>query len=264
MPDTNEMFAAAIRKLDRSDEHFRELEQLLIDYAKSNPARVVLKPSYHHFTSPPKTYIDVSAVVIKEPSEKIKDVLGDFFHNLRSALDTALFPLVKDNFANPKQIQFLISDSEVRFNDDFGKRFAPHLNKGTVSAICGAKPFKEGNPLIHALSELNNIDKHRYQLTASAEGAITADQLASIVPPGTNTPPNQIVLGGNLLIRVVGKWSEPKELLKFISNSDPLYLPAMVSIKPPSYEYPQAIFQICFEIKKEVRDLVQKIIGANG
>lgn len=265
MGEIDEMFTTAVMKLERAGEHFEELEQLLIKYANSNPARVILSPSYYNFTNPPTSFIKVTTTVVEPPPVKIKSVLGDFFHNLRSALDTVFFPLVEGKFENKRHVQFIIGKDEERFNEEFEKRFSPHLNKHTISAIKDAKPFKEGNALLYMLSELNNIDKHRYQIVASTDGGtITREELMALVPPGTKISQfHSIVLGGSLMIRVGGEWSEPKNLQNFISNTKCPPLPAMVFLKSPEQEYLQEILQICRTIKQEVETLVQKIISAN-
>lgn len=265
MSETDQMFDAAIVKLERANEHLEVIKKVALGYWHSAPARVVLKPSYHRFTNPPQTYLDITTTITEPPPGKMRAVLGDFFHNLRSSLDTVFFPLLKEKFDNHRRIQFIISESEERFTSDFSDRFAPHLNDNTIEAIERAKPFKDGNALLHAVSEFNNTDKHRYQILASTEGGtITREQLAAIVPPGTRTPPSQsIPLGGTLKLPVAGRWADTEMLQNFISSSAPLHIPAMLFLKPASFDYPQEICGLCTAIMHEFEKLVYNLISAN-
>jgi len=266
MPKIDEMFTTSVIKLARAGEHLAEIEKLLVEYENSKPARVVLKPSYENFINPPKSYIKITTRMAEPPPERIKAVLGDFLHNLRSALDTAVFPLVEDKFDNKRLIQFVISEDEASFRDKFDKKFAPHLNEATISVIKESKPFKGGNALLYALSDLNNIDKHRYHIVASADagGTITGEQFATLVPPGTYIARFQsIILGGTLIIPMVGEWSEPKKLQDFISDNNSLPIPAKVFLEPPSYEHSEELYYVCHEMKQEVEKLVKKLINAN-
>ncbi len=98
-------------------------------------------------------------------------IAGDCIHNLRSALDTALYAVaVRENHGfdpppNAASLQFPICDAPEGFAEQMSRRKLVDLSAKAQIWIETAQPFNRSHrskpPLLRLLREFDNLDKHR-------------------------------------------------------------------------------------------------------
>jgi hypothetical protein len=166
-------FHGARLKIERSNQHIRDIEARIVALHKTNVSRVEIHPQFgterlvHEFTD--ATAFDDLALL-----------LGDAVHNLNSALDyvwwhTArrLIPtVVNDRTKLPVRETF--KELEGWFKSPGKKHpaidtISPELSDFILNKV---RPYRGGNPAIWPIHVLDNIDKHRLLITILSAGDI--------------------------------------------------------------------------------------------
>jgi hypothetical protein len=158
--------ASALAKLARGSEHHTALGRAADAYRTSSPFRVVRDQdpeTYEH-----RTY----AIPTAQPPPEIALLAGDCAHNLRAALDHAVFGLSEAHLGRrltadeQRRPEFPVLDYEGRWASAATQKLC-WLPPEAVSIILEVQPFRFGNaeavrydPLL-LLAELDNVDKHR-------------------------------------------------------------------------------------------------------
>lgn len=153
-------------KIKRADVHFEALERETRAFIQSDPHDLVLEPD------PQSGEYVVRAYVREEPPLLLGAILGDFVHNLRSALDHLVWQIVLGLGKEPgRWTCFPIYDD----SDDFRKevvrkneRDKPSplrgVNPTTLTIIERMQPYNRLDNTVHGLAvlrDLSNIDKHQ-------------------------------------------------------------------------------------------------------
>jgi hypothetical protein len=151
-------------KLNRADEHLQTLHARIEDWSKANPLNTPTEPEADgwyllKFEGEPFP-VDIGVVV------------GDVVHNLRSALDHAVWQLVQRNIRrrykptpserHARQIQFPIYDKRPKFQEAITLRY---LTTRQVAFVRRYQPYRRRKnapftPLAQ-IAALSNTDKHR-------------------------------------------------------------------------------------------------------
>jgi len=158
-------------KLDRAHHHLIALQAEWLDFLEGEPYSITFE------TNPGEPHkVTLRAMSLEDPPLPLGVTLGDFAHNLRSALDQLVCRFIdpyslRDDLPNA----FPIYDCETAFIDDLvvtGKKKLPRrilegINPSSDewALIEGAQPYKCGaaaqrHPL-SILRRLSNRDKHR-------------------------------------------------------------------------------------------------------
>jgi hypothetical protein len=151
-------------KLDRAAHHIRVLDKEIADFRKEHPITTVAE------FEGGKTFV-VKARVPETPHLRWGVMLGDAIHNLRCALDHAVWQLVQRNVAagfkvaptdaQEKSIYFPITDTRGKFEKAQVLRF---LTTRQITFLRWRQPYRSQWPAATPLSELawlSNFDKHR-------------------------------------------------------------------------------------------------------
>lgn len=167
-------------KVQRAEKHMVDINQEAMRYASSNPysfTRIRLPDSQKE--------IRCRFHITKQPDPMIAVMLGDFVHNLRSALDyvvvacvpkqrrgKASFPILfQDIFAKDKNGQFVVNDTKLRENFQTATK---GLHPKAKAFIISLQPYQFGNlsQLISLgiINRLENADKHRQLITIGCGG----------------------------------------------------------------------------------------------
>ncbi len=171
-------------KVQRAEKHMVDIKQEAMRYADSHPyrfTRIRLPDSQNEIRGRFR--------ITKQPDPMIAVMLGDFVHNLRSALDyivvacvpkqrrgKASFPILfQDIFAKDEYGEFVINDASLRNNF---KTATEGLHPDARAFIIDLQPywgevFLEGGMSSHILgviSRLENADKHRQLITIGCGG----------------------------------------------------------------------------------------------
>ena len=168
-------------KVKRAQHHMVEIKRYARSYADSHPYGVV--PVRRQPKGHPDTWF-YSLQITQQPDPMIAVILGDFVHNLRSALDhiivasvppqqrkSASMPIVmKDIWEKDASGKLLVSNREAR-----GKyRIATAgLDRRAKAIIRGIQPYHMGlddadRHSLGIISRLENADKHRQLITVGS------------------------------------------------------------------------------------------------
>jgi hypothetical protein len=149
-------FSGPFAKVDRADEHLRELHQLL-DAHMRRPDLIVGTIGYD-----PDTYRYYPRYRVQGVPHKALVVAGDVIHNLRSALDHVIWQLVLANGGTPtRQTDFPIHLKRKPV------RIVGGVSPTTQRLVEAVQPFNAETweqpttlPLAK-LQHISNVDKHR-------------------------------------------------------------------------------------------------------
>lgn len=163
-------------KVKRAQRHMVEIRHHARLYSKRHPYEIVrVRPSKRN-----RNRWRYKIVFTEQPDPMIAVMLGDFVHNLRSALDhmvvacsppnrrkSASFPiLLNDLWARDETGQFLIPDDKGR--ESFETAIAG-LNPHARAVVIAAQPYRKGTEafrdIFGIISRLENADKHRELIT---------------------------------------------------------------------------------------------------
>ena len=148
-------------KLDRARELIPLLQREIDQYYASDPIRLRLE----HHEGPKRMEAVVESV--RQPPLRLGVLMGDFVHNLRSALDHLVWQLALTQTDTPHdRLQFPVLDEappEAGWRSMVGDRLQ-RVPPEAVQRIWDLQPFHSEQPEIHALAivqALSNEDKHR-------------------------------------------------------------------------------------------------------
>jgi hypothetical protein len=178
MSTPEERFRRIEIKLERANDHIRDLKAEMLAFRLGNPApyEISTKPDGD---APDKVIYYFSRVT--EPPLRISAIAGDVLFNFRASLDYLVLGLVENSgFIDSgsgasltekeiRDISFPISDTldpKVYEASALGK--IKGASKHAQKALLLTKAYKGGNPALWRLHRLNNIDKHRAIMTAAA------------------------------------------------------------------------------------------------
>jgi hypothetical protein len=166
-------------KFQRAEKHMIDINQEAMRYASRKPysfTRIRLPNS--------KKEIRGRFHITEQPDPMIAVMLGDFIHNLRSALDyivvacvpkqrrgKASFPILfKDIFAKGKNEEFMVKNATLRKSFESA---IEGLHPKARAYIISLQPYNFSSPDLIALgiiSRLENADKHRQLITIGCGG----------------------------------------------------------------------------------------------
>ncbi len=174
-------------KIARAKKHLTDLADATVAFveAGTQPYSIAVEREADKVLYRVKDVAEIPAV--------IPCILGDFIHNLRSALDILVCDLARHNGCKDVSDHcFPIGKNAHAFKSRFGGAIEQSLSKPARKAIKALNPYKGGNDDLWALSQLDNIDKHSLLLTAVAANMaidlsrVTASKMrASVKIPGT-------------------------------------------------------------------------------
>jgi len=169
-------------KYQRAEKHMVDIQEEARRYADSNPyefTRIRLPDSNNEIRG--------RFHITEQPNPMIAVMLGDFIHNLRSALDyvvvacvpkkrryNASFPIVFENiFAKDKSGNFVVNDSNRR--ESFNSAI-DGIHPEARAFIVSLQPYQFGDlvdidlMVLGNISRLENADKHRQLITIGCGG----------------------------------------------------------------------------------------------
>lgn len=149
------MFESARLKLERADEHTRNLHATFATYAFENPYRALVHLDPQNGQ---RVWVDIEAVVPLPASLGL--MLGDAIHNFRCALDHVAWELVGlDGGTQDKFTKFPMGDSRKSYESTARGMKTPRQDTKQFFIDAAAYPNGSGE-LLYALNCLDNADKH--------------------------------------------------------------------------------------------------------
>jgi len=160
------------KKLDLSKEKIESLDVFIKKEIHNEQNKAILHARYSDESDRHQIYLE-SVPNLKSFQETISIETGIIVHLIRSSLDNSVFErallFTRGNIAKPKNIQFAIFDSEVKFNrntmiDEMSQRDKDVIRSYQPFLGSAGRPDSYSGPYIHQLShlqDLSNTDKHR-------------------------------------------------------------------------------------------------------
>ena len=260
----DELIRPVMLKLERAAKQRDALIAFASEWAKNNPSQthVEFLPNRHGY----KVVLDPFKEAL--PFDDLGLTLGEFAHNLRSALDNLAFALARlqaEPPLRPKDLAFPIFDDPTAFAK-VGKRYLQQLPEEAARLIQMIQPFNRDLPGAEKLSEkdplillqrVNNSDKHRipavalfapetFELSATV---IFADELAADL----NTPPDVTIWAGPLAPGVPLLEYRTRHPLEKAGGN--IKVQAVVSVICDEKKYP------LFELITSLHDYVCLVVG---
>lgn len=161
-------------KVERAKQHYRDLEGEIRAFLDSTPYEVSTKPDPQVAES-----IKYHIANVRETPHSILLIVGDILFNLRAALDHLAYQLAWVNGTRNEKIlkttSFPIFDDATRYKAGADGK-VQGMSQSAKDAINATKPYHGGNDTLWRLHILNNLDKHRFLITAGFH-------VAAFIPP---------------------------------------------------------------------------------
>jgi hypothetical protein len=158
----NEPFQAARLKIKRAKEHIDELNRFVHFFA-SNPTLYSVG-----LEKGEAWYVDEELVItFYDSKEELRDeaalIIGDVYHNLRSALDILWYEIVSPTGLHTKWTRFPILDTWEQLVAKVGTSLKDgKISKSVYDLVLDSiQPCKERNFDLWSVEEANVIDKHQ-------------------------------------------------------------------------------------------------------
>lgn len=152
-------FSGAKAKLDRAKHHWPEIEKIITDHLNSD---------WYTIETLEEEGVPTVKVEVFSPGFDLSVAIGDFVHNLRSALDHMAVSCVELNSKNPKDVYFPFAPEISKLENSIRKANFHRASAGAIDLLRSYKPFRGGNAALRALHDLDVADKHRALVPAVA------------------------------------------------------------------------------------------------
>jgi hypothetical protein len=167
-------FRSSWAKIERAKHHRDELDSHIAEIVSDEGCHPSVGVKFKSETGDHMLYISDVPVALTERLEQCALILGDVFHNLRSALDHVVFQLALKNTDGAikveNRVQFPIEDKVTTFDRRCIERspgdpgaWLAEVHRDDQAIIKRFQPDGgvDGGLLLHALRNYSNGDKHR-------------------------------------------------------------------------------------------------------
>ena len=164
-------FEASKLKLERAAEHLKEFETAATAYLNSKPCAIVVEPfpGGLHESMGTQSW---NARIRKPVPPKFSAMIGDFIHNLRTALDLLVCDLVTINGKSAKEVYFPFCATAAELPRMIRDRKIYRAGADVVTLIESMKPYTGGNIALRAIHDLDVTDKHHTLLPVLAAASV--------------------------------------------------------------------------------------------
>ncbi|PZR65211.1 MAG: hypothetical protein DLM71_00110 [Chloroflexi bacterium] len=209
-------------KVVRAKEHLRSLEERVADFVESDPYRVVrdLDPQ----TGAHRRY----AVIERQPPPELPLIIGDAVHNLRSALDHAIFEIATRAAAGrlthrqEERLFFPIFSNRAKYANSLPVKHTMELlplevqeyveRRQPYNVDARRRRARLNDPLC-VLQSMWNTDKHRTLLLTAAIARLPFSEELREAPEGSFRFTGAVVDNGSEVLHVLPGY-DPEEYFK--------------------------------------------------
>jgi hypothetical protein len=151
------MFDGARLKLERADQHVRDLDAAFTAFVNQRPHRPIMYDEHKDG----KISLRIEVVVDRELPPELALIIGDAVHNFRCVLDHLVWELVQIDGRTPNRAtKFPIGRTRIDFEAMArGVATAPQSTQDFLLGL-GVYPSGQGEAL-YCIHSLDNADKHR-------------------------------------------------------------------------------------------------------
>jgi hypothetical protein len=175
-------FEASKLKLERAAEHLQEFEAAGLAYLNSKPCTIVVEPFPGGLHEQMGTQ-SWNARIRKPMPIKFSALIGDFIHNLRTALDLLVCDLVTINGKSAEDVYFPYCAKAADLPHMVRRRNIHRAGSDVVALIESMKPYKGGNIALRVIHDLDVTDKHHALLPVLSGVSMSLGEIF-----GTNLP----------------------------------------------------------------------------
>jgi hypothetical protein len=193
-------FEASRLKLERADEHLQEFDRVAKDYLNNKPCAIVVEPFpgglHEHMGTQ-----SWNARIHKPVPTKFSVLIGDFVHNLRTALDLLVCDLVTINGKSAKQVYFPFCATAAELHHVIRERKIHRAGPDVVALIERMKPYNGGNIALRAIHDLDVTDKHHALLPVISGVSLPLGKIfGTDLPPSAGSWQSIIAYDGQMII----------------------------------------------------------------
>lgn len=210
------LVASLHARLDRADEHLQELQRDIGSVGEGDRIRIGSKFNAQ------RTMREVD-IYYRRPDPRLRwsTIVSDFAHELRAALDNAVYAVAFANAAAlplparvEKILAFPIADADRVWDGPHGSRLIASLPEDVIALVSAAQPCHGGDPILSMLGGLNNVDKHKAPVIV--DGLIGQWELAGLFRAAKGRILNILALDGPRLtdaplLRVLYEEAQPPD-----------------------------------------------------
>jgi hypothetical protein len=192
-------FFSSALKIERAKHHIKDLDRSVHAFFARKPYKLIVR------NNPPAGWRTYFVRSEKPLPAEFSLIIGDAVHNLRSALDLAMFQLIGHLSKSPQTVQFPFAYEAKKLENVIRSRQAHLAGEAVVAAIRALKPYPGGNELLAGVQALDVCDKHKLIIPVVETATLSGDEIGKIEPFSGASGPGRIVFGmrqGEDLLRV--------------------------------------------------------------
>lgn len=106
-------------------------------------------------------FVSVRVRLSEQPPDHVQTIMGDAFHNLRSALDHMAVALARINGRGVSGVYFPFAENSEALEGAIASKKFDHASPEAVDMVRSLEPFRGGNHALRALHDFNVADKHK-------------------------------------------------------------------------------------------------------
>lgn len=163
-------------KIERAVHHIHDFDAKAAEFLPQKPFETVVR-------SQPTGAEDSVCIKAKETvPDEFALMIGDAIHNLRTALDLAIFGIIGTIAADPERVQFPFGKNAHSFKPVFTQRQINVAGENVQRAVYELDPYNGGNELLYGVHRLDIQDKHKLIITFGKVVEIVADDARKLHP----------------------------------------------------------------------------------
>lgn len=164
-------------KVRRARKHIAELRDLLLaDQAKFTRQEAKLAAVLRERPDLARMPGMFTIIPTKSPPE-FPLIVGDVFHNLRTALDIAVSDVTRVNGSDGRQVKFPFAEDANKLEEKLSSKELRGLGPEIIDLLRAMKPFKRGNIPLRGIHDLDIDDKHKFILPAVFQYTVGPSQI---------------------------------------------------------------------------------------
>jgi hypothetical protein len=180
-------FEASDLKVARTKSHIKELETEITAFFSANPYRLMVEP--WELNNQLGYIVHAWVVRIRETlTPSVSTIIGDIFHNLRTSLDILVCDMVRIEGKSVKEVHFPFCETSSVFTEAIRRRKLHRAGQEVVKTLADLKPWKDGNPKLRAIHDMDILDKHQALVPVIAGGISPAMKIAFNPDQPTDIP----------------------------------------------------------------------------
>jgi hypothetical protein len=163
-------------KIERAVHHIHDFNAKAAEFLSKKPFETVVR-------SQPTGAEDTICIQAKEAiPDEFALIIGDAVHNLRTALDLAIFGIIGTRAKNPESVQFPFGKNVYSFKNAFTQRQIDIAGENVRRAVCDLKPYDGGNEPLYGVHRLDIQDKHKLIFTFGKVVQMIGDDVRKLHP----------------------------------------------------------------------------------